>query len=131
MKPSARRKRHLIRVWRTERSRIRTEPVYRSDGSVHYCMTEHPDFVRRDGWFTPGSYRVDRNGKKHNFLKTKAGQRYLKEVRLAARWDAYHATSDCCGWGKGEVYHDPYVYTGTDLVPSRSRPYPEPSEQCY
>ena len=43
------------------------------------------------------------------------------DAHKSARWDAYHATSDCCGWGQGEYAHDPYEYVGTTVVPARNR----------
>lgn len=126
MNPRARRKRHLLRISREKK--IRTEPVYGEDGSIlHYRWVHHQDYVRRYGIWSAKTARRDENGR--IVFTSKAAQQMLKEVRLYARWDAEHATSDCCGWGNGEVYHDPYHYTGTDLVPRRNRLYPEPTDQ--
>lgn len=84
------------------------KPVHDDNGEImHYRLDADPWYSPRYGTWKPGTS-----------WKTKAGQQWLRETRKAAQWDVGHALSDCCGWGKGEAYHDPFVFF-CGIVPPR------------
>lgn len=133
MNARTRRARRILRTarrgpWGKGRNALKNamKPVYAEDGKImHWELVDDPWYTRRRGdLYHPGLYYMQRSSLRTNGLwrplGPKSRQKWLKEIEKGAIWDMEHALSDCCGWGKEEVYHETIEFTGS-IIPARNR----------
>lgn len=102
------------------------QPVHGTDGEIHhYTIVTDPWYTCRRGYYRSGNYRMLSSCVLSTWpwrppFGPKSRQTWLKSVAKSAQWDMDHALSDCCGWGKEEVYHETIEFVGS-ITPTRNR----------